>query len=861
MLSLLAVSVIAMAAVPALADPPTRAARIAFASDSAAFSPAGSDDWVQARTNRPIWVGDRVWTGNGRLEIQLGGAALRLAPRTSLQVLSFDDRIAQFELTQGSVALHVRAIGGNDSIEIATPSFAFVARERGDYRIDVDRDETAVSARRGSADIYGQDVSYRIDRRERFVFHDPDLRDFDAVRLPRPDEFDRWVQERAQREERSTSARYVSPEMIGFVDLDSHGEWRTDNEYGNVWIPRVAGDWAPYRDGHWSWVDPWGWTWIDDAPWGYAPSHYGRWARIGPQWAWVPGPRNVAPVYAPALVAWVGGDNFSITVSAGATRGIGWFPLAPGEVWRPTYDVSREYFTRANVSNTVVNNTTIVNIYNDRHQPRGRDVQYRHRERMMAVPVQTLVESRPVRASAAQLGANAAAQANILLAAPAQPTAQSFFGGSPRSQAKPPAESMQRPVVARTAPTTTTRTLEDRAAMVREGKPADRSAPERPAPGAKPGAERPTSAAPAGRPSSGEPSGQVPGQAQAGKPPPDASATKGTASNVRIVDADKAKPRPLPASPSTEGRAAKDDGKTPQVDRRPASQAGTDGAARPPRPAPAGEGMPPGKSTEAIAPERGRTISPGPDKGPRVDTAKPAAPVSPPAAKVPPRAVPTDRGERATPPGSPTSRPDRTEPPASGVKPALPVNPKPAPAAKPAPSADPAPQVAPAPVASPPAAARPPSRPSPSQPGAGEAGAAKDGSRGAPAASSRGSPGRPPADARPKPAPAAPGKPDAPAEKRAASPPPAAAVQSPSAPRPDGKGSPTASEAAPKAPPRAASPPSTAKPAPAPGNAAPASPAPPARGAAPDKRPDPNADRADNKKANRRDKDDGDKKN
>ncbi len=90
-------------------------------------------------------------------------------------------------------------------------------------------------------------------------------------------------------------------------------------EYGNVWMPtRVSSGWAPYRDGHWAWVDPWGWTWVDEAPWGFAVSHYGRWASIGGSWGWVPGPVAARAVYAPALVAFVGGNNFAVVDLVGA---------------------------------------------------------------------------------------------------------------------------------------------------------------------------------------------------------------------------------------------------------------------------------------------------------------------------------------------------------------------------------------------------------------------------------------------------------------------------------------------------------------------------------------------------------------
>ena len=102
---------------------------------------------------------------------------------------------------------------------------------------------------------------------------------------------------------------------------------------------------------------------MEDEPWGFAPFHYGRWAFAGTGWLWVPGPSVVRPVYAPALVAWVGGGpGFNFSFSFGA--GVGWFPLAPGEVFIPGYRVSRAYVNNVNITNTRVNVTRVTNVYN-----------------------------------------------------------------------------------------------------------------------------------------------------------------------------------------------------------------------------------------------------------------------------------------------------------------------------------------------------------------------------------------------------------------------------------------------------------------------------------------------------------------
>ena len=314
----------------AWADPPGRAIRLAYVSGAVSFLPAGENDWVGARINRPLWTGDRLWTDRGaRGELQLGGATLFLASETSLSVLNFDDDRAQIEVTQGAVDIWVRSLDSNDTIEIDTPNLAFVVRRSGMYRIDVspDGDSTAVAVERGEGEAFGTGAAYVLRAGHRFRFHGNDLNDYETVALRR-DAFDTWVAERVRRYERSASARYVSPDTIGYADLDSYGTWRTAANYGPVWVPsRVDADWAPYRYGHWSWVDPWGWTWIDDAPWGFAPFHYGRWAYVDNRyWGWVPGPRNVRPVYAPALVAFVGGDSFRIGARRRASRGSPWRP-------------------------------------------------------------------------------------------------------------------------------------------------------------------------------------------------------------------------------------------------------------------------------------------------------------------------------------------------------------------------------------------------------------------------------------------------------------------------------------------------------------------------------------------------------
>ena len=146
----------------AAAEPPSRVARLSYISGTVSFSPAGQSDWVRAAVNRPLTTGDRLWADtNSRVELQVGGAAIRLGAFTSVTLLNLDDRIAQVQLSQGTLKVRVRHIGRNQAFEVNTPNLAFTLRRPGEYRIDVDPngDATAVMVQSGLAEVYGEGTS------------------------------------------------------------------------------------------------------------------------------------------------------------------------------------------------------------------------------------------------------------------------------------------------------------------------------------------------------------------------------------------------------------------------------------------------------------------------------------------------------------------------------------------------------------------------------------------------------------------------------------------------------------------------------------------------------------------------------
>jgi hypothetical protein len=459
-------------------DPPSRVARLNFVEGSVSFQPGGEGDWVTAVPNRPLTTGDNLWADQAsRAELHLGSTAVRLAPETSVTLLALDDRTMQLRLSAGTIILRVRHLDDGDVIEVDTPNLAFNLQHTGEYRIDANNDGnvTNVTVMSGRGEVTGGGYSYTVVAGQSARFSGTDQLTYDIAQLPNADDFDNWAFQRDRREDGAESANYVSPEMTGYEDLDDYGRWQYVGGYGTVWVPSsVAADWAPYRNGHWAYVEPWGWTWVEDEPWGFAPFHYGRWAYAGNRWCWVPGPVAVRPVYAPALVAFVGG----VGISVGGGPGVGWFPLAPGEVYVPYYRGSRNYVERVNVTNTVVNVTRVTNVYNERNVTNITYVNQRVNNGVTLVSRDTFVNARPVARNLGHFDARQLANAPVERRIAVQPVRTSVLGSGAPARFRPPQAIVNRQVVATQRPAPPKQPFEQRQAMnIRTEQPSARPQP------------------------------------------------------------------------------------------------------------------------------------------------------------------------------------------------------------------------------------------------------------------------------------------------------------------------------------------------------------------------------------------------
>ncbi|HWK45287.1 MAG TPA: DUF6600 domain-containing protein [Stellaceae bacterium] len=404
-------------------DPPARVGRIAQVDGSVSMHSADEDHWDAATPNYPVTGGYSYWTEPGaHAALQVGAATLRMNGSTEVDVGALDDRTFQATVPQGAISFRLDALNDGESYQLSTPQGTVRINQPGRYRLDAgaNGDPMLLTVFQGSAEFVGPntDLTVNANQEARIIGTDSLQASVGTIQ---PEDFDRWVASQ-ERPAPAAAPRYVSPEVVGYQDLDDHGSWRQTPDYGPVWYPQVRADWAPYREGHWAFVAPWGWTWVDDAPWGFAPFHYGRWVRIEDRWAWTPGEVVEHPVYAPALVAFVGGGDWrpsgvaigvGVGIGIGVGAAVGWIPLGPHEVYHPYYPVSQNYVRNVNVSSvtniTVQKNVTVNN--------------YVNQAAATVVPATAMTASQPVSTAAVRVPPQALASAPVAAAnAPVTPT-------------------------------------------------------------------------------------------------------------------------------------------------------------------------------------------------------------------------------------------------------------------------------------------------------------------------------------------------------------------------------------------------------------------------------------------------------
>jgi len=397
-------------------DPPARVGRLSYLSGTVSVRTLDDDQWDTAVVNYPVTGGLGFWTEpNARATLQIGHGAVRMESSTEVDVQQLDDQVIQIAIPQGSINFRLRSLDPGETYRIATPTGAIQLNRPGRYNVTVaaDGSPAKVSVLEGSADIIGENGTVTVTASEVGSAAPTPPPPVPGAARPQPIDTFGDQQEAAM----AQVPGYLNPEIPGIQDVVSTGDWGTSPAYGRVWYPPVQPGWAPYRYGHWAFVPPWTWTWIDDAPWGFAPFHYGRWVEIGPRWAWVPGPVVPQPVYAPALVAFVGGAALAVSFGVGPV--VGWIPLGPQEVYYPPYGGSMNYIRHVNATSvtnvTIINNTTINN-----YQTQGAN-RFMNAGGATVVRSNAMTSSAPIRGSSLNVNPSRFQGVNVASSAPVRP--------------------------------------------------------------------------------------------------------------------------------------------------------------------------------------------------------------------------------------------------------------------------------------------------------------------------------------------------------------------------------------------------------------------------------------------------------
>ncbi|HJU17665.1 MAG TPA: DUF6600 domain-containing protein, partial [Stellaceae bacterium] len=403
------------APLPASPSAPTRVGRVSLVLGKVGFRAAGASDWSAAAPNFPVAAGEALRTDTqSRVALEIGPQTLDLAPGSELRIAGLDRQRIELVL-QGRLYLHLRPRDAGETIAIALPQGGVQVSAPGEYDIDSGgpNQPARISAFTGSARFAGTVIASG--HTAALAAAKPAL----ATQGPAAaDAFDAWSRLQDYQQAKLASPYYISPEMTGYAALDGHGNWEKSAEYGEVWYPDgLPANWAPYRYGHWQRIAPWGWTWIDDQPWGFAPSHYGRWALIGKRWGWVPGRFVEDPAYVPAVVAFLGTPGVGVSVAGSSTPAIGWFPLAPGEVYWPSYSRNLDYVRDLNKGD--LDDPAAVALEPDGNPPVEITVgQFANRRMASVVPRPDFVAGHPVAPALLQLPLERLVDAPVITGSP-----------------------------------------------------------------------------------------------------------------------------------------------------------------------------------------------------------------------------------------------------------------------------------------------------------------------------------------------------------------------------------------------------------------------------------------------------------
>ncbi|MFZ2224918.1 MAG: DUF6600 domain-containing protein [Candidatus Deferrimicrobium sp.] len=265
--------------------PSTAIARLMIVKGTAWVRHVDSGEWEENSHNSPVVERSRVSIPrDSESEIQFRGSQyLLLQGGSEVDVRQLGERKVSFGLRSGQIAFSLSKedfapvtvkLPGNRDVSLEAPGL---------YWLTVGGEATKLNVRRGEGTVSREGAQFVTVKGGEEASIGKEVRVSKAGPAAEPNP--------APEATLTDEERNAGIPGAAATELREYGEWVWTSEYGYVWRPYVADDWAPYYYGRWSWVYPYGWNWVGYEPWGWWPYHYGWWVSVA-SWGWVWAPCN-----------------------------------------------------------------------------------------------------------------------------------------------------------------------------------------------------------------------------------------------------------------------------------------------------------------------------------------------------------------------------------------------------------------------------------------------------------------------------------------------------------------------------------------------------------------------------------------
>jgi hypothetical protein len=288
---------LALVALPALADSQARIVRLSDVQGSVQLDKNTGVGFERAFVNLPITQGAKLSAGaNGRAEVEFeDGSSMRLTPNTTIEFskLGLADsgkRISQVNLVEGMAYVNWL---GKDDLTLNFSRETIALDHSAHFRVDTSTEAANLAVFKGNVNVAGPSGNFTVEKKKTATFDTAADDKYTLAKNVKDEPLDSWDKESLSYHDQYAKNN-TTPYGYGYSDLNYYGAFSNVPGYGMMWRPYFTGvGWDPFMDGAWGYYPGYGYMFASAYPWGWMPYRYGNWMFVpGMGWAWQPGAWN-----------------------------------------------------------------------------------------------------------------------------------------------------------------------------------------------------------------------------------------------------------------------------------------------------------------------------------------------------------------------------------------------------------------------------------------------------------------------------------------------------------------------------------------------------------------------------------------